>query len=164
MMQIPRLSPPRLRTVKHDDHRAATWLELFYDLTFVVAVGQLGHRLAVNHGVGGVWGFIGLFVPLWWTWASYTFYADRYDTDDLGQRIATSELRNIMPNHGPSSASSPTTEANSGRNAFTSSNVSLTSKTRIRAVMITSSPFRGPATETSLDWRSPPALRKESHG
>ena len=86
-MQIPRLSPPRLRTASHEDHRSATWLELFYDLVFVVAVGQLGHRLAVNHGVGGVWGFIGLFIPLWWTWASYTFYADRYDTDDLGQRL-----------------------------------------------------------------------------
>ena len=34
-----------------------------------------------------MWAFIGLFVPLWWTWASYTFYADRYDTDDLGQRV-----------------------------------------------------------------------------
>lgn len=86
-MQIPRLSPPRLRTSGHEEHRQATWLELFYDLVFVVAVGQLGHRLLVNHGVGGTWGFIALFIPLWWTWASYTFYADRYDTDDLGQRL-----------------------------------------------------------------------------
>lgn len=86
-MRIPRLSPPRLRTATHEDHRSATWLELFYDLVFVVAVGRLGHRLAVNYGVGGVWGYIGLFIPLWWTWASYTFYADRYDTDDLGQRL-----------------------------------------------------------------------------
>jgi low temperature requirement protein LtrA len=86
-MQIPRLSPPRLRTSQHEDHRSATWLELFYDLVFVVAVGRLGHRLLVNHGVGGTWGFIALFIPLWWTWASYTFYADRYDTDDLGQRL-----------------------------------------------------------------------------
>lgn len=86
-MQIPRLSPPRLRTASSEDHRSATWLELFYDLVFVVAVGRLGHRLAANHGVGGVLGFVALFVPLWWTWASYTFYADRYDTDDLGQRL-----------------------------------------------------------------------------
>lgn len=79
---------PRLRTAEQEEsHRAATWLELFYDLAFVVAVGQLGHRLAVDHGAVGVWTFIGLFIPLWWTWAQYTFYADRFDTDDLGQRL-----------------------------------------------------------------------------
>ncbi|MCP3974426.1 MAG: low temperature requirement protein A [bacterium] len=87
-MQIRSLRAPRLRTASQEEsHRAATWLELFYDLAFVVAVGQLGHRLAVDHGAVGVWTFIALFVPLWWTWASFTFYADRYDTDDLGQRL-----------------------------------------------------------------------------
>ncbi|MCL1588722.1 MAG: low temperature requirement protein A [Actinomycetia bacterium] len=69
------------------EHRSATWLELFYDLVFVVAVAALGHRLLLDHSWRGVWIFAGLFVPLWWTWASFTFYADRYDTDDLGQRL-----------------------------------------------------------------------------
>jgi len=86
-MRIPSLRAPRLRTASDEGHRQATWLELFYDLAFVVAVGRLGHRLAEHHDVAGVWTFIGLFIPLWWTWASYTFYADRYDTDDLGQRV-----------------------------------------------------------------------------
>ena len=86
-MRIPSLRTPRLRTASDEGHRQATWLELFYDLAFVVAVGQLGHRLAVHHTAGEVWIFIGLFIPLWWTWAQYTFYADRYDTDDLGQRL-----------------------------------------------------------------------------
>ena len=86
-MRIP-LRAPRLRTAQAEEsHRQATWLELFYDLAFVVAVGQLGARLAHDHSAGGVWTFIGLFIPLWWTWAQYTFYADRYDTDDLGQRL-----------------------------------------------------------------------------
>ncbi|MEN8237747.1 MAG: low temperature requirement protein A [Actinomycetota bacterium] len=69
------------------DHRSATWLELFYDLVFVVAVAALGHRLLINHTWSGAAAFVGLFVPLWWSWASFTFYADRYDTDDLGQRL-----------------------------------------------------------------------------
>ncbi len=77
-----------MRTAAQEEgHRQATWLELFYDLVFVVAVGQLGHRLGSHHDAAGVWTFIGLFIPLWWTWASFTFYADRYDTDDLGQRV-----------------------------------------------------------------------------
>ena len=69
------------------NHRSATWLELFYDLVFVVAVAALGHRLLVNPTWSGAAAFVGVFIPLWWTWASFTFYADRYDTDDLGQRL-----------------------------------------------------------------------------
>ena len=69
------------------EHRSATWLELFYDLVFVVAVAALGHRLLVNHTWSGAVAFVGLFIPLWWSWVSFTFYADRYDTDDLGQRL-----------------------------------------------------------------------------
>jgi len=82
------LRPPRLRTATSGaEDRSATWLELFYDLVFVVAVAALGHRLLVDHSLQGVVVFAALFVPLWWSWASYTFYADRYDTDDLGQRL-----------------------------------------------------------------------------
>jgi low temperature requirement protein LtrA len=60
---------------------------LFYDLVFVVAVAALGHRLLVNHTWSGAAAFVGLFIPLWWSWLSFTFYADRFDTDDLGQRL-----------------------------------------------------------------------------
>jgi len=53
----------------------------------VVAVAALGHRLLLNHTWAGAAAFVGLFVPLWWSWAGSTFYADRFDTDDLGQRL-----------------------------------------------------------------------------
>ena len=81
------LRPPELRTAQSDEERSATWLELFYDLVFVVAVANLGHRLLVETTWETVFGYVGLFIPLWWAWASYTFYADRYDTNDLGQRV-----------------------------------------------------------------------------
>ncbi|MFQ5947570.1 MAG: low temperature requirement protein A [Acidimicrobiia bacterium] len=82
------IRPPRLRTTETaTEHRSATWLELFYDLVFVVAVAALGHRLLVNVSWTGFLSFVGLFIPLWWAWAGFTFYADRYDTDDLGQRV-----------------------------------------------------------------------------
>jgi low temperature requirement protein LtrA len=82
------LRPPRLRTVEtEEEERKVTWTELFYDLVFVVAVGGLGQRLLEDSTWRGTLSFIGLFVPLWWAWAGFTFYADRYDTDDLGQRL-----------------------------------------------------------------------------
>lgn len=87
-MRLSGLRPPRLRTVETEaeEHRV-TWLELFYDLVFVVAVAQLGQRLLADHSWTGSLGYIGLFIPLWYAWAQFTFYADRYDTNDLGQRL-----------------------------------------------------------------------------
>ena len=85
-MKLAALRPPRLRTAKEEGERSATWLELFYDLVFVVAVAALGHRLLVDPSWEGGLAFVGFFIPLWWAWSGYTFYADRYDTDDLGQR------------------------------------------------------------------------------
>ncbi len=85
-MKIGSLRPPRLRTAETETHRSASWLELFYDLVFVVAVAELAGRLLDEHSLSGFLPYVGLFIPLWWAWAGYTFYADRYDTDDLGQR------------------------------------------------------------------------------
>ncbi len=79
--------PPRLRTEEPEGERHATWTELFYDLAFVVAVANLGHRLLLNVTWSGVLAFIGLFVFIWWSWAQFTFYADRFDTDDVVQRL-----------------------------------------------------------------------------
>jgi low temperature requirement protein LtrA len=82
------LEPPRLRGgAEEDEERRATWLELFVDLVFVVAVGQVAHELIVDHGALGFLRFAGLFVPVWWAWVGFTFYADRFDTDDLVFRL-----------------------------------------------------------------------------
>jgi low temperature requirement protein LtrA len=48
----PWLRPPRLRTladVDAEEERHASWLELFFDLLFVVAIAELSHELVVNH-------------------------------------------------------------------------------------------------------------------
>jgi len=81
--------PPRLRTLEEDDgdERHATWLELFFDLVFVVAVAQLASSLSHDLTLHGFLVFCGLFVPVWWAWVGYTFYADRFDTDDVVHRL-----------------------------------------------------------------------------
>ena len=33
----------------HDEHRHATWLELFFDLVFVAAIGVITHHLTHLH-------------------------------------------------------------------------------------------------------------------
>jgi low temperature requirement protein LtrA len=83
--------PPRLRTLGagQQDDRRATWLELFFDLVFVAAVGQLASALAAHPTPTRFFEFVGLFVPVWWAWTGFTFYANRFDTDDLPYRLLT---------------------------------------------------------------------------
>lgn len=83
--------PPRLRTAAADryEERHATWLELFLDLVFVVAIAELGTSLAHHVSARGFLIYLGLFVPVLWAWAGFTFYATRFDTDDLVYRLHT---------------------------------------------------------------------------
>jgi len=83
------LEPPRLRTRGRDldEARRATWLELFFDLVFVAAVGQLANALAADPTPERFFEFLGLFAPVWWAWMGFTFYANRFDTDDLPYRL-----------------------------------------------------------------------------
>ncbi|MFE0041342.1 low temperature requirement protein A [Streptomyces sp. NPDC059015] len=74
-------------------HRTATPLELFFDLCFVVAVGQAGlqlvHAIAENHVADGVVGYLYVFFGIWWAWMNFTWFASAYDCDDVPYRIAT---------------------------------------------------------------------------
>jgi low temperature requirement protein LtrA len=85
------LEPPRLRTAAAEryEERHATWLELFLDLVFVVAIAELGTSYAHHVSVRGFLIYLGLFVPVVWAWAGFTFYATRFDTDDLVYRVFT---------------------------------------------------------------------------
>jgi low temperature requirement protein LtrA len=80
------LTPPRLRSLEEPE-RLATWLELFYDLVFVAAVAMMGTRLVHDVSWSSIASYLGYFALVWWLWASHTFYANRYDTDDLIYRL-----------------------------------------------------------------------------
>ena len=83
----PWLRPPQLRTLAADQgERHATWLELFFDLVFVISIAEVVHTLEDYRSLGDVLGTAGLFVAVWWAWVGYTVYADRFDTDDLLHR------------------------------------------------------------------------------
>ena len=77
------IRPPHLRAREDEDERKASWLELFFDLVFVVAISQLTHLLIDHPGLYALGLVLALFVPIWVGWQGYTVYADRFDTDDL---------------------------------------------------------------------------------
>lgn len=79
---------PRLRTDEEEDReRRVGWLELFFDLVFVVVVAELSHSLAEHISLAGVIGFILLFIPVWWIWIGGTFYNERFETNDVSNRV-----------------------------------------------------------------------------
>jgi low temperature requirement protein LtrA len=69
------------------EERKSTWLELFFDLCFVVAVAALASGLHHEPDVRGVLRFLGLFVPVWWSWMIFTWYATAFDNDDVPYRL-----------------------------------------------------------------------------
>ncbi|MFK0004726.1 low temperature requirement protein A [Paenarthrobacter sp. NPDC090522] len=77
----------------HEKHRTATPLELFFDLTFViafsVAAGQLAHNVADAHFGAGLLGFCYAMFAVIWAWVNFTWFASAYDTDDWVFRVVT---------------------------------------------------------------------------
>lgn len=72
-------------------HRAATPLELLFDLVFVVAVsrasGALHHFWAEGHFAEGLAGYAIGFFAIWWAWMNFTWFASAFDTDDWLYRL-----------------------------------------------------------------------------
>lgn len=87
-----RLTPMRPRDPE-EPGRAASSLELFFDLVFVVAVSvasaQLHHAMAEGHVVEGIANYGIVFFSIWWAWMNFTWFATSFDTDDWLYRVLT---------------------------------------------------------------------------
>ncbi|MFG2682812.1 low temperature requirement protein A [Streptomyces sp. NPDC048392] len=78
---------------RHEPHRVATPLELFFDLCFVVAIAQAGvqlvHSVAEGHAGEGVLNYAMVFFAIWWAWMNFAWFASAYDNDDVLYRVVT---------------------------------------------------------------------------
>ncbi|WP_300682019.1 low temperature requirement protein A [Nocardioides sp.] len=76
-----------------ETHRAATPLELLFDLTFVIAFGtaadQLTHGLAEGHLWPVLIAFCFVTFAISWAWINFAWFASAYDTDDWLYRLTT---------------------------------------------------------------------------
>ncbi|WP_308799789.1 low temperature requirement protein A [Agromyces silvae] len=76
-----------------ESHRAATPLELLFDLTFVVAFSQAGTQTAHLLEVGHIGPAIGAFAfsvfAICWAWINYSWLASAFGNDDVFFRLAT---------------------------------------------------------------------------
>ena len=76
-----------------EHERAATPLELFFDLGFVVAVSIAGanlhHSLVEGHIAHGLLSYAMAFYCIYWAWMNFTAFAAGFDNDDWLYRTLT---------------------------------------------------------------------------
>lgn len=73
--------------------RPSTPLELLFDLCFVVAVSflatQLHHGINEGHVFRSIVMYLFMFIPIWWAWMNYTWFATAFNHDDPINRVLT---------------------------------------------------------------------------
>ncbi len=80
--------PPRKAGEPIED-RAVSFLELFFDLVFVVLIARLSQHLSADPGRQEIARTGLLLVPVWSAWINGTFYHDLHATNDISIRVFT---------------------------------------------------------------------------
>jgi low temperature requirement protein LtrA len=80
--------PPR-KISDREEERRVTFLELFYDLVYVVLIAELAHTLSEHINPAGVGGFVFMFVTVWVAWLNGAMYHDLHGNDDIRTRVFT---------------------------------------------------------------------------
>ena len=71
------------------DERKISWLELFYDLVYVAAIGRLTHHLAAHPTWDVTALSLLLFSLIFWSWVNGSQYYDLHGSDGFRTRIFT---------------------------------------------------------------------------
>ncbi len=71
------------------EHRQVSFLELFYDLVYVVLIAELTHALAHHIDLRHIAEFSFLFIITWWAWINGTAYHDLHGNNDIRTRVFT---------------------------------------------------------------------------
>ncbi|HTE12827.1 MAG TPA: low temperature requirement protein A [Chitinophagaceae bacterium] len=69
--------------------RKISWLELFYDLVYVAAIGQLTHHLATHPSWAAAGYSFLLFSLIFWSWVNGSQYYDLHGNDSVRTRLFT---------------------------------------------------------------------------
>jgi low temperature requirement protein LtrA len=67
-----------------DERHPVGWLELFFDLVFVVVVAVLATNVEEGHDLAG---FVLQFVAVFWVWNAFTYYTERFESAGIEARL-----------------------------------------------------------------------------
>lgn len=77
------------RVADRIDDRRVSFLELFYDLVYVVIISEIAQRLSTHMDVHGLLVYGGMFAVVWWAWLNGSLYHNLHGNDDLRTRVFT---------------------------------------------------------------------------
>lgn len=69
--------------------RKVSWLELFYDLVYVIAIARITHQLSHHISAEGLIRYICLFTLIYWGWLNGSFHHDLHGNQGLRTRLMT---------------------------------------------------------------------------
>ena len=73
----------------HFQERRISWLELFYDLIYVIAISRITHHLAMHISFEGFLQYACLFFLIFWGWLNDSLYYDIHGSEGLRTRLMT---------------------------------------------------------------------------
>ena len=65
------------------------WLELFYDLVYVIAISTITHYVSQEFTISALLDYFYLFVIIFWGWLNGSLYHDLHGTDGLRTKLMT---------------------------------------------------------------------------
>jgi low temperature requirement protein LtrA len=69
--------------------RKISWLELFYDLVYVIAISTITHYVAQQFSISALLDYFYLFVIVFWGWLNGSLYHDLHGTEGLRTKLMT---------------------------------------------------------------------------
>jgi low temperature requirement protein LtrA len=73
----------------HYEERRISWLELFYDLVYVIAISRITHHLTLHITFSGFLEYSCLFILIFWGWLNGSLYHDIHGNEGLRTRLMT---------------------------------------------------------------------------
>lgn len=69
--------------------RRISWLELFFDLVYVIAIARITHHLTLHISISGFLEYASLFILIFWGWLNGSLYHDLHGSEGLRTRLIT---------------------------------------------------------------------------
>lgn len=69
--------------------RRVSWLELFFDLVYVIAISRITHHFSLDLNIHGLLEFSILFIMIFWGWVNGSLYHDLHGNEGLRTRLMT---------------------------------------------------------------------------
>ncbi len=72
-----------------EEDRRVSWLELFFDLVYVIAIARITHHFALHITVEGFFEYAIVFILIFWGWVNGSLYHDLHGNEGLRTRLMT---------------------------------------------------------------------------